>query len=64
MQTNYLIDKAESIGKGANSVISYLNHYLEVHTVGEMDHQLQADNCLGQNKNKTKPGSIHDHVDE
>ena len=51
IQTNYLIDEAESIGKGANSIISYLHHYLETHGVGETDLQLQADNCVGQNKN-------------
>ena len=51
IKTNYLIDEAESIGKGANSIISYLHHYLESHGVGEIDLLLQADNCVGQNKN-------------
>lgn len=51
IQTNYLIDEAQSIGKGANSIISYLHHYLESHGVGEKNLQLQADNCVGQNKN-------------
>ena len=51
IQTNYLIDEAESIGKGANSIISYVHHYLESHGVGEKNLQLQADNCVGQNKN-------------
>jgi len=50
VQTNYLIDEAESIGKGANSVISYLHHFLETHGVGETDLQLQADNCVGRIK--------------
>ena len=53
VQTNYLIDEAESIGKGSNSIVSYLHHYLEAHGVGETDLQLQADNCVGQNKNNT-----------
>ena len=52
-QVNYLIDEGESIGKGANSIISYLHHYLEVYGVGEQHLQLQADNCVGQNKNNT-----------
>ena len=51
IQVNYLIDEAESIGKGANSIISYLHHFLEVYGVGEQHLQLQADNCVGQNKN-------------
>ena len=51
VQTNYLIDEAESIGKGSNAIISYLHHYLEAHGIGEKYLQLQADNCVGQNKN-------------
>ena len=43
--------QAESIGKGANSIISYLHHFLEVYRVGEQHLQLQADICVGQNKN-------------
>lgn len=50
-QVNYLIDEGESIGKGANSIISYLDHYLDVYGIGEEHLQLQADNCVGQNKN-------------
>ena len=52
VQTNYLIDEAESIGKGANSIISYLHHFLETHGIGETNLHLQADNCIGQNKKK------------
>ena len=51
IQVNYLIDEGESIGKGANSIISYLHHYLDVYGVGEQHLELQADNCVGQNKN-------------
>ena len=51
IQVNYLIDEGESIGKGANSIISYLHRYLEIYGVGEQHLQLQADNCVGQNKN-------------
>ena len=53
IQANYLIDEAESIGTGANSMISYLHHYLESHGVGETDllPYTSADNWAGQNKN-------------
>ena len=54
MQTNYLIDEAESIGKGANSIISYLHHYLEMYDVGEANLFLQADNCVCRT-NKNNP---------
>ena len=52
-QTNYLVDEAISIGKGCNSVISYLHHYLETHQSDEAKNSLiiHADNCAGQNKN-------------
>ena len=50
-QTNYLIDEAMSTGKGANSIISLLHHYLAVHGLGERKAHLHADNCCGQNKN-------------
>lgn len=50
-QVNYLIDEAHTVGKGANSTISYVYHYLETHGLGETDAYLQADNCTGQNKN-------------
>ena len=35
VQKIYLIDEAESIGKGANSIISYLHYLLETHGIGE-----------------------------
>ena len=38
-------------GKGTNSIISYLHHYLDMYGVREQHLQLQADNCVGQNKN-------------
>ena len=50
-QVNYLIDEASTVGKGANSTISYVHHYLETHGLGETDAYLHADNCSGQNKN-------------
>lgn len=59
LQTNYLIDEHQSIGAdgsrthGPNSVISMLHHYLTNNTYGEKSMILNADNCGGQNKNKT-----------
>lgn len=50
-QVNYLIDEASTVGKGANSTISYVHHYLETHGLGETHAYLHADNCTGQNKN-------------
>ena len=43
---NYSIGEDESI---ANSIISYLHHYLDTCGVGEQHLQLQANNCVGQN---------------
>ncbi|CAB4025635.1 Hypothetical predicted protein [Paramuricea clavata] len=50
-QVNFLIDEAVSVGKGANSTISYLHYFLEHHGFGETDVHFHADNCGGQNKN-------------
>ena len=51
-QINYLIDEAVNCGKGANSVISMLHHFLSTHNLGEATLHLHADNCSGQNKNR------------
>ena len=48
---NYLIDEAERTGKGANTTVSLVHHYLENHSVGEQNVSLHCDNCVGQNKN-------------
>ena len=50
-QLNYLIDEAEALGKGANSIVSLVHHYLENYSTGEQHLQIHADNCIGQNKN-------------
>ena len=50
-QVNYLIDEASDVGKGANTMISYVHHYFENHGLGKTHVHLHADNCSGQNKN-------------
>ena len=50
-QVNYLIDEAFNTGKGANTLISLLHHFLGHHSLGEVELKLHADNCSGQNKN-------------
>ncbi len=52
-QLNFLIDEARSCGKGANSIVSMVHYYLEYYSHGEDNICLQADNCIGQNKNNT-----------
>ena len=50
-QVNYLIDEAEYTGKGSNTTISLVHHYLENYSVGEQNVVIHCDNCVGQNKN-------------
>ena len=50
-QFNYLIDEIVATGKGANSTISYVHHYMATHGMGETKALIHADNCTGQNKN-------------
>lgn len=50
-QVNYLIDEADFINKGADTVISLLDHFFEFYGLGEKHLLLTADNCIGQNKN-------------
>jgi len=52
IQVTYLIDEASNVGKGANTIISMLHHFFEVHRLGETTAHLHADNCTGQNKNR------------
>lgn len=51
IKMNYLIDESFVFGKGANTVISLVHHFLDQHGLGEMTVSLNADNCTGQNKN-------------
>ena len=50
-QVCYLIAEAENPGKGADCVISMIDHYFTLHGCQEKDVKLHADNCVGQNKN-------------
>ena len=50
-QVNYLVDEAETPGKGADCTISLIHHYLEKYGCGEENVLFHADNCTGQNKN-------------
>ncbi len=50
-QVNYLIDEADFPGKGADTVISILDHFFSNYSLGERNLLLTADNCVGQNKN-------------
>ena len=52
-QMNYLIDEAQSCGKGANATTSYVHHYLKHYGKGEKFLEVHCDNCVGQNKNNT-----------
>lgn len=50
VQYNYLIDEEDSVGKGANVVISMLDSFFNSNIAAE-NVVLFADNCVGQNKN-------------
>ena len=52
LQVNYLIDESVNTGKGANTIISLLHHFLATHNFREANLHLHADNCSGQNKNR------------
>lgn len=43
-QVNYLIDEADDNGKGANTTISLVHHFLENHSLHEQNLALNADN--------------------
>ena len=46
------------MGKGANTVVSMLHHFFEVHGLSEKDVHLHTDNCGGQNKNNIMVGYL------
>ncbi len=48
----YIVPECMAAGKGSNSVISFLHHFFERYSYGEMEVHLRADNCTGQNKNR------------
>lgn len=50
-QVNFLVDESMLIGKGANAVISFLDHFFANYGIGEKIVNLHCDNCSGQNKN-------------
>ena len=47
LQYNYLIDEIMNTGKGANSTISYVHHFLREYGMGETKGNFHADNCSG-----------------
>ena len=47
----FLLDEAVDTGKGANTVISFLDFFFENYGLKETECHLHADNCTGQNKN-------------
>ena len=47
----YVIPESCDTGKGANTVISLIHHFIENFGVGEVMLQCHADNCTAQNKN-------------
>ena len=48
----FIIPEGAATGKGSNQVISMLHFYLENLGLGETEVILNADNCVGQNKNQ------------
>ena len=52
-QVFFLIDEAQQAGKGAAVVVSLVHAFFHLHGLGERRVTLQADNCVGQNKNTT-----------
>ena len=67
-QINYLLDEAETIGPngtmayGANTVVSLLHDFFRRHGHGEVECVLHADNCAGENKNRTMISYLAWHV--
>ena len=53
VKVHYLIEEGVDTGKGANSVVSMVHHYLKHNGMGAKHLTAHADNCIGQNKNNT-----------
>ena len=51
-KVTYLIDEAVETGKGVNTVVSLLHHYLEKYSLKELDLHFFADNCSGNRFNE------------
>lgn len=49
VQTNFLVDEKDNVGKGANATISMIHSFLEKNECQNL--VFFADNCVGQNKN-------------
>jgi len=47
----FFLDEEEFVGKGANTVVSFVDTFFKYHGLGEKRVWLHADNCVGQNKN-------------
>ena len=48
----FIIPEGSATGKGSNHVISMIHFYFENLGLGEAEVVLNADNCVGQNKNQ------------
>uniref|UniRef100_A0A1X7TRE4 DUF7869 domain-containing protein n=1 Tax=Amphimedon queenslandica TaxID=400682 RepID=A0A1X7TRE4_AMPQE len=49
----YLVDDVMDTGKGANTAVRYIHHYIENQGINASIIHLNADNCIGQNINNT-----------
>lgn len=58
VQHNFMIPESIQITKGANTIVSYLQYFLENHDCGEKHLFLHADNCVAQNKNNIMIGYL------
>ena len=47
----FFLDEAEFVGKGANTVISFVDTFFKYHGLGEKRVWLHADNCVGLHSN-------------
>jgi len=52
LQVNYFVDEASNTGKGYNTTISLVHHFLATHGFGKTSVHFHADNCSDQNKNR------------